>query len=154
MKIEVDSFSGSKIYPGRGLVYVRLDSKIFKFQCPKSTSFFLQKKNPRKVTWTVVYRKQNKKGVMEDVLKKKTRKVFKPQRSIVGASLEMIKSRRMQKPEERLAERKKKITMDKEALKIKKANRKAEKARASASGFKKSIKSSKPGHQKVHATSR
>jgi large subunit ribosomal protein L24e len=65
MRVYEDSFSGQKIYPGKGKLYVRGDSKIFRFQNGKSESLFLQRKNPRKISWTVLYRRQHKKGISE-----------------------------------------------------------------------------------------
>lgn len=49
----------------QGKLYVRGDSKIFRFQNGKSESLFLQRKNPRKISWTVLYRRQHKKGISE-----------------------------------------------------------------------------------------
>ncbi|KAF5092113.1 hypothetical protein D0Z00_004723, partial [Geotrichum galactomycetum] len=43
MKIEIDSFSGNKIYPGRGTLFVRGDSKIFRFYSSKTASLFHQR---------------------------------------------------------------------------------------------------------------
>jgi large subunit ribosomal protein L24e len=49
----------------QGKLFVRGDSKIFRFQNGKSESLFLQRKNPRKISWTVLYRRQHKKGISE-----------------------------------------------------------------------------------------
>jgi ribosomal protein L24E len=49
----------------QGKLYVRGDSKIFRFQNGKTESLFLQRKNPRRIAWTVLYRRQHKKGVTE-----------------------------------------------------------------------------------------
>jgi len=65
----------------------------------------LQRKNPRKIAWTVVYRRVNKKGVTEEVAKKRSRKTVKHQRGIVGADLGSILAKRNQKPEVREATR-------------------------------------------------
>ncbi|RWQ96931.1 ribosomal protein L24e-domain-containing protein [Paecilomyces variotii] len=65
MRTYDDSFSGEKIYPGKGKLYVRGDSKIFRFQNGKSESLFLQRKNPRRIAWTTLYRRQHKKGISE-----------------------------------------------------------------------------------------
>ena len=155
MKIEVDSFSGSKIYPGRGTLFVRGDSKIFRFQSSKSASLFQQRKNPRRISWTVLYRRHHKKGISEEAAKKRTRKTVKHQRAIVGASLELIKERRSQKPADRKAARDSKLAKDKEAKKAAKAARKAEKAKAVASGASVVSKQQAKGSiQKVKATSR
>ena len=49
----------------QGKIYVRGDSKIFRFQSGKSESLFLQRKNPRRIAWTVLFRRQHKKGISE-----------------------------------------------------------------------------------------
>ena len=65
----------------------------------------MMKRNPRKINWTVMYRRKHKKGSQEEVAKKRTRRTHKFQRSIVGASLTEIMARRNQKPEVRKAQR-------------------------------------------------
>ena len=49
----------------QGKLYVRGDSKIFRFQNGKTESLFLQRKNPRRIAWTTLYRRQHKKGISE-----------------------------------------------------------------------------------------
>ena len=49
----------------QGKLYIRGDSKIFRFQNGKTESLFLQRKNPRKISWTTLYRRQHKKGISE-----------------------------------------------------------------------------------------
>ncbi|KAK4702572.1 large subunit ribosomal protein L24e, partial [Phenoliferia sp. Uapishka_3] len=105
MKVEICHFSGFKIYPGKGKLYVKSDSKVYRFIGSKQESLFLQRKNPRKIAWTVVYRRVNKKGVTEEVAKKRSRKTVKHQRGIVGADLSAILARKNQKPEVREAQR-------------------------------------------------
>ena len=80
-------------------------STLFSFVTSKEESLFLQRKNPRKIAWTVVYRRVNKKGVTEEVAKKRSRKTVKHQRGIVGADLSSILAKRNQKPEVRDAQR-------------------------------------------------
>jgi large subunit ribosomal protein L24e len=94
MKVEIDSFSSGKIYPGRGRLFIRSDGKVFRFNTSKSESLFKQRKNPRKISWTILYRRMHKKGITEEVVKKRTRRTVKHQRAIVGASLDVIKERR------------------------------------------------------------
>ncbi|GLI77893.1 60S ribosomal protein L24 [Penicillium ochrochloron] len=136
MRTYDDSFSGQKIYPGKGKLYVRGDSKIFRFQNGKSESLFLQRKNPRRIAWTVLYRRQHRKGISEEVAKKRTRRVVKHQRAIVGASLEQIKERRTQRPEAREAARKQAIKEAKEKKAAASAAKKADKAKTAASAAK------------------
>ncbi|OBT55909.1 hypothetical protein VE04_03692 [Pseudogymnoascus sp. 24MN13] len=91
MRTYDDTFSGTKIYPGKGKIYVRGDSKIFRFQKGKSESLFLQRKNPRRIAWTVLFRRQHKKGISEEVAKKRSRRTVKSQRAIVGAALDVAR---------------------------------------------------------------
>lgn len=63
------------------------------------------KRNPRKVTWTVLYRRKHKKGIEEEQTRKRTRRTQKFQRAIVGASLTEIMAKRNMKPEVRKAQR-------------------------------------------------
>ncbi|KIM27869.1 hypothetical protein M408DRAFT_16489 [Serendipita vermifera MAFF 305830] len=98
MKVEIDTFSGYKIYPSKGRLFVRGDSKIFRFATSKNESLFLQRKNPRKIAWTQVFRRMHKKGITEEVAKKRSRKTVKHQRGIVGvgADLQSILAKRNQ----------------------------------------------------------
>ncbi|KAA8569062.1 hypothetical protein MFRU_047g00090 [Monilinia fructicola] len=133
MRTYEDSFSGAKIYPGKGKLYVRGDSKIFRFQNGKSESLFLQRKNPRRIAWTVLFRRQHKKGISEEVAKKRSRRTVKSQRAIVGASLDVIKERRNQRPEARTAARESAIKAAKEKRAAEQAAKKATKAKTNVS---------------------
>ncbi|KAG9681381.1 hypothetical protein KCU78_g23983, partial [Aureobasidium melanogenum] len=119
-----------------GKLYVRGDSKIFRFQNGKSESLFLQRKNPRKISWTVLYRRQHKKGISEEVAKKRTRRTVKSQRAIVGASLDVIKERRSQRPEARAAARAAAIKEGKAKKSESESAKKANKAKNAASAAK------------------
>ncbi|KAK4102973.1 hypothetical protein N658DRAFT_485171 [Parathielavia hyrcaniae] len=132
MRTYDDSFSGQRIYPGKGKLYVRGDSKIFRFQNGKSESLFLQRKNPRRIAWTVLYRRQHRKGISEEVAKKRTRRTVKAQRAIVGASLDVIKERRSMRPEARSAARQAAIKESKEKKAAEQAAKKADKAKRAA----------------------
>ncbi|KAL7894823.1 60S ribosomal protein L24a [Trichoderma sp. SZMC 28014] len=160
MRTYEDSFSGQRIYPGKGKIYVRGDSKVFRFVNGKSESLFLQRKNPRRIAWTVLFRRQHRKGISEEVAKKRTRRTVKAQRAIVGASLEVIKERRSMRPEARSAARAEAIKADKEKKAAAQAAKKAEKAKnaATASKAQKQSNVSKQGakgaQQKVAARTR
>lgn len=154
MKVEIDSFSGGKIYPGRGRLFVRGDSKVFRFGTAKSERLFKQRKNPRRISWTVLYRRQHKKGVTEEVHKKKARKAIKSQRAIVGASLDVIKERRSQRPEVRQAARSQAILNAKEKKKEAESKKKADRAKNPKQQKIVSKQSSKGFAGKVQATSR
>ncbi|KAF7731730.1 60S ribosomal protein L24 [Apophysomyces ossiformis] len=144
-RLEICSFSGYKIYPGKGKTYT------FRFINGKAESYFLQKLNPRKIKWTVIYRRLNKKGITEEIAKKRTRRTVKHDRAVVGASWDAIRAKRSQKPEARAAARQAAIAKSKEA---KKAAQAAKKAAAPAGGAKISKQQAKGFAPKAAATSR
>lgn len=74
-----------------------MDSRVYRFCTSKEESLFLQRKNPRKIAWTQVYRRAHRKGITEEVAKKRSKKTVKAQRGIVGADLSTIQQRRSQK---------------------------------------------------------
>ena len=82
-----------------------LRPQVFNFLNKKCERALLMRRNPRKITWTVLYRRKHKKGSMEEVSKKRTRRTVKYQRSVQGATLENILAKRNQKPEVRKAQR-------------------------------------------------
>merc|ERR1711916_27690 len=129
MKPESCVFSHFKIYPGHGSRFVQRDSKAVFLLNTKNQSHYKAKKNPRRFAWTVLYRRLRKKGQQEETQRKRTRKVAKFTRSIVGADADKIKELRNQRPEQRKAARE-------EALREIKA-KKAAKASSSKGGKKK-----------------
>ncbi|KAF9527212.1 ribosomal protein L24e-domain-containing protein [Crepidotus variabilis] len=132
MKLEIDSFSGYRIYPSKGKLFVRGDSKIFRFASSKNASLFLQRKNPRKIAWTVVYRRMHKKGITEEVAKKRSRKTVKHQRGIVGADLSAIAAKRNQTTAVRQQQRLAAITKAKSEKKDKENKKEKEKVATKA----------------------
>lgn len=69
---------------------------------------------------------------LQEVAKKRTRRTVKHQRAIVGASLDVIKERRSQRPEARAAARQAAIKEAKEKKAAEESKRKAEKAKTAA----------------------
>jgi len=121
----------------QGKLFVRADSKIFRFQNGKTESLFLQRKNPRRIAWTVLCRRQRRKGISEEQAKTRRRRQIKSQRAVVGASLDVIKERRSMRPEARTAQRSEAIKAGKEKRAAAESLKKAEKAKTaskSASG--------------------
>lgn len=59
-----------------------------------------------------MYRRKNKKGSIEEVVKKRTRRGTKAYRPITGATLESILQKRNQKPEVRKAQREEAIRLE------------------------------------------
>merc|ERR1712213_51276 len=123
---------------GHGRTLVEGDGKSYKFLSSRTHKAHMLKRNPRKITWTVLYRRKHKKGLEEDVTKKRTRRAQKFQRAVVGATLQDIMAKRNQKPEVRKAQReqavraakdqKKATVKDKAAQKAQKATKNAPKA--------------------------
>merc|ERR1712121_632002 len=122
MKLELCNFSGYKIYPGHGKRFIRIDGKLFNFLNKKSERSFLMKRNPRKISWTVLYRKKHKKGTQEEISKKRTRRNVKFQRAIAGATSESILGKKNMKPETREAQRNQAIKAAKDKATAKKAD--------------------------------
>lgn len=150
MKIDIDYFSGFKVYPGRGTLFVRGDSKTFRFFSSKTASLFHQRLNRQKISWTAVYRKQHKKGITEEVSKKRTRKTVKQMRPIVGASVETLKQKRRAGPS---------VSSRTQTSQAAKKKERADKAKSAAAhhrgGAPKISKQQAKGAQpKVQATSR
>merc|ERR1712115_52751 len=131
MRTYDDTFSGQKIYPGKGKLFVRSDSKVFRFQNGKSESLFLQRKNPRRIAWTVLCRRAHRKGITEEQAKSRRRRQVKSQRAVVGASLDVIKERRSMRPEARKAARDAAVKEGKEKKAAAESAKKANKAAAS-----------------------
>src|ERR1700733_11411026 len=78
---------------------------VLRFSTSKNESLFLQRKNPRKISWTVPYRRLHKKGITEETAKKRSRKTVKHQRGIVGADMSSILAKRNQTAQIRTAQR-------------------------------------------------
>ncbi|KAH9726410.1 60S ribosomal protein L24-1 [Citrus sinensis] len=144
-KTELCKFSGAKIYPGKGIRFIRSDSQVFLFANSKCKRYFHNRLKPSKLTWTAMYRKQHKKDIAAEAVKKKRRATKKPySRSIVGATLEVIQKRRTEKPEVRDAAREAALREIKERIKKTKDEKKAKKAETMSKSQKSQVKSSVP----------
>ncbi|XP_010527858.1 PREDICTED: 60S ribosomal protein L24-like [Tarenaya hassleriana] len=129
LKTELCRFSGAKIYPGRGIRFIRSDSQVFLFANSKCKRYFHNRLKPSKLTWTAMYRKQHKKDIAQEAVRKRRRATKKPySRSIVGATLEVIQKKRTEKPEVRDAAREAALREIKERIKKTKDEKKAKKA--------------------------
>merc|ERR1712127_228827 len=113
-------------------------------KCERS---FSMKRNPRKINWTVLYRRKHKKGIMEEEVKRRTRRTQKFQRAIVGSTLSDIMARRNEKPEFRKAQRDEAIRALKEKKKVKDDKKKSEKS--TTKHHKSKDKASKSVHAKA-----
>ncbi|KAK9205466.1 hypothetical protein WN943_015733 [Citrus x changshan-huyou] len=145
IRTELCKFSGAKIYPGKGIRFIRSDSQVFLFANSKCKRYFHNRLKPSKLTWTAMYRKQHKKDIAAEAVKKKRRATKKPySRSIVGATLEVIQKRRTEKPEVRDAAREAALREIKERIKKTKDEKKAKKAETMSKSQKSQVKSSVP----------
>lgn len=79
--------------------------RVFIFLNSKSESLFKQRKNPRKIAWTVLYRRKHKKGLNEESSKRRTRRNVKYQRAIGDMKMEDILKKRQEKPDFRKHQR-------------------------------------------------
>ena len=102
---ELCALSEYRIYPGNGKLFIRRDGKPVYLGSSKAYSLTLQRKKPAKLVWTQAWRRLHKKGLSETTTKKRTRKLNKVQRSVVGISLEDIKKKASMKAEVRTAQR-------------------------------------------------
>lgn len=133
LKTELCKFSGAKIYPGRGIRFIRGDGQVFLFINAKCKRYFHNRLRPSKLDWTATYRKQHKKDLQAEGVKKKRRASAKPySRSIVGASMEVIQKKRAEKSEVRVAAREAALREIKERIKKTKDEKKAKKAEVAA----------------------
>merc|ERR1712170_210291 len=145
MGIDLCVYSGYKIYPGHGRSLIKVDGKSYKFLSSRTHKAHLLKRNPREVTWTVLYRRKHKKGQEEDVSKKRNKRTQKFQRAVVGATLQDIMAKRNQKPEVRKAQRDQAVRAAKELKKTQKATaKKAAPAAAPKKQAKAAQKAQKP----------
>mmetsp|Transcript_73286 Transcript_73286/g.177240 ORF Transcript_73286/g.177240 Transcript_73286/m.177240 type:complete len:152 (+) Transcript_73286:46-501(+) len=105
IKTDLCAFSETRIYPGRGTHFVRKDGQLLIFSSSKSAALYHGRKKPAKLTWTQAWRRKNRKGRAAGAGKRRTRKLAKLQRAIVGASIDEIRAKQTMKPAERKAAR-------------------------------------------------
>merc|ERR1712178_384288 len=106
MRSEICHFSGLAIYPGHGKTYIKADGKKVILINGKSETLLKNKKNPRKITWTILYRRKHKKGTMTEIdARKRSRKALKTKRGVAGQSWSEIQAKKAIKPEVRKAQR-------------------------------------------------
>ena len=102
---ELCALSEYRIYPGNGKLFIRRDGKPIMFGTSKAFSLTMQRKKPAKLVWTQAWRRLNKKGATDAVIKKRARRTNKVARAVVGLSLDDIRKRATQKSEVRSAQR-------------------------------------------------
>lgn len=90
MRLEKCYVCSSTIYPGHGSLYVRNDSKAFRFCRSKCRKNFTMKRNPRKLRWTKAYRVSAGKELEMDstmAFERRRQRVDKYDRDIVASTL-------------------------------------------------------------------
>ncbi|EGG25307.1 ribosomal protein L24-like protein [Cavenderia fasciculata] len=94
MRLEKCYFCGGTVYPGHGIMFVRNDSKIFRFCRSKCHTHFKMKHNPRKTKWTKAFRKLAGKEMTVDKtfdFEKKRNRPVKYDRDLVSATIKVMK---------------------------------------------------------------
>lgn len=127
---ELCALSEYRIYPGNGKLFIRRDGKPVFLGSSKAYSLTLQRKKPAKLVWTQAWRRLHKKGLAETTQKKRTRRVAKVARAVVGASLEDIKK----KATRTSAQREAALKEVKARKSVAKDKKRADKARGSGAG--------------------
>jgi large subunit ribosomal protein L24e len=126
MRAELCHFSGLKIYPGHGISSIRADGKAIRLLSSKTRALYHDKKNPRKLRWTLLYRRKNKKGVSNEAsLKRRVRRNVKAAKAVAGLSYNELLAKKQQKPEIRQKQRDNAIKAAKEKKKAAEANKAA-----------------------------
>ncbi|KMS65238.1 hypothetical protein BVRB_038000, partial [Beta vulgaris subsp. vulgaris] len=87
-----------KIYPGHGTQFVRKDGKLLHFQNAKVASLYHQGKKAMRLTWTMAWRRINKKVRVEVVSKRRAKRRVRIQKGVAGQSLDDIRKKRAAKP--------------------------------------------------------
>uniref|UniRef100_A0A8C9DS85 Large ribosomal subunit protein eL24 n=1 Tax=Prolemur simus TaxID=1328070 RepID=A0A8C9DS85_PROSS len=95
----------SGIYDNRASFSARIDGKVSQFLNAKCKSGVPPKRSPRQTDWTILYRRENKKGQSEEIQKKRTLHAVTFLRAVTGASLADIMAKQSQKPEVRKQKR-------------------------------------------------
>mmetsp|Transcript_11646 Transcript_11646/g.19737 ORF Transcript_11646/g.19737 Transcript_11646/m.19737 type:complete len:179 (-) Transcript_11646:32-568(-) len=106
MRIQTCYFCSSPCYPGHGILFVRNDSKQFRFCRSKCHRNFNKKRNPRKVAWTKAYRRTRGKEMAVDStfeFEKRRNRPVKYDRDLMGKTI--LAMQRVQKIKETREER-------------------------------------------------
>merc|ERR1711934_914141 len=91
------ALSEYRIYPGNGRQFIRRDGKPIFLGSSKAYSLTQQRKKPTKLVWTQAWRRLHKKVMAETTMKRRTRRITKVARDIVGLSLDDLRKKVNQK---------------------------------------------------------
>merc|ERR1712080_368290 len=144
MRAELCHFSGLKIYPGHGKCSIRTDGKAIRLLSSKTGALYHDKKNPRKLRWTLLYRRKHKKGISQEAsLKRRVRRNVKAPKAVAGLSYNELLAKKQQKPEIRQKQRDNAIRAAKEKKKANEANKKAARLQSGSKASKPVVKGGK-----------
>lgn len=96
IKTEVCAFCEDRIYPGHGSRLVRRDGQVLIFIDHKSSSLYLLRKKPAKLTWTVAWRRLNKKftSIEKSARRRRGGQAARSARAVVGVDAAALRSKR------------------------------------------------------------
>merc|ERR1712078_227490 len=78
MRAELCHFGGLKIHPGHGMNHCKADGKVIRLLSSKNAALYHNKTNPRKLRWTILYRRKHKKGISQEAsVKRRVRRNVK-----------------------------------------------------------------------------
>merc|ERR1712158_317177 len=86
MRAELCHFSGLKIYPGHGKCSIRNDGKQIRLLSSKTGALYHDKKNPRKLRWTLLYRRKQQKPEIRQKQRDNAIKAAKEKKKATDAS--------------------------------------------------------------------
>ena len=106
VKTDICQFSEFRIYPGHGKKLITREGKIAILISKKTESFFQRKVKSHTIRWAIAWRRKNKK-IRNDAAaaKKRKNRVRKVQRAYVGVTLDELRKKHSEKPEQRQAMR-------------------------------------------------
>merc|ERR1739848_86514 len=141
MRAELCHFSGLKIYPGHGINHCKADGKVIRLLSSKTKQLYHAKKNPRKLRWTILYRRKHKKGISQEAsVKRRVRRNMKVIKSVAGLSYNELLAKKQQKPEIRQKQRDQAIRVAKKRKKASEAIKKAARVQTGAKTAKPVLK--------------
>jgi large subunit ribosomal protein L24e len=104
VKTDICQFSEFRIYPGHGKKLITREGKIAILITKKTESFFQRKVKSHSIRWAIAWRRKNKKIRSDTATEKKRRnRVRKIQRAYVGVTLDELRKKQNEKPEQRQA---------------------------------------------------
>mmetsp|Transcript_105087 Transcript_105087/g.226669 ORF Transcript_105087/g.226669 Transcript_105087/m.226669 type:complete len:146 (+) Transcript_105087:17-454(+) len=94
IKTETCAFSEQKIYPGHGSRFVRKDGQLMIFLSSKCAALYHLRKKAAKLTWSLAWRRSNKKASVETSSRRRRGRAVVVQRGFTGASFDDIRKKK------------------------------------------------------------